>query len=324
MTEPKKYGIIVVDIEDDKITDAQYKITDVDAEPKPVTTGYSPIDIKDLATASVTAPVTGGPPILPEPEPTNSKSENTWPKELEPATYENIKNIKNLKTKKTFYLVKSKKDNPTEDGEASEEGKKITTLELLKKQTIPTPTTTAAPAPATTAAPAPATAADYKTGIEKLLFRKIDIVNVQRTAKGRIGYGITMARNAIGRRNAIPDEIQVDFNIPGKITQIIKTTVTTTGDLNSLLKIKKIEGVTSLPDEYVIYQPVGNEDLLSISKLAEGDADLAVINEAVTSLSTISGGAKKLSKKNNLKTKNRRNRSKRKSLKRITRKIRHT
>jgi len=320
MAVPEKFAIIVADIKDDKITNAQFKITD-DEKEKPDTTGYSPIDIKDLETPSVTAPVTGGPSILPEPdlkpEPTNSKSENTWPKELEPATYENLKNIKNLKTKKTFYLVKSKKDNPPEDGEASEEGKKITTLELLKKQT--TPTTTAA-----TATTATASAADYKTGIEKLLFRKIDIVNVQRTAKGRIGYGITMARNAIGRRNAIPDEIQVDFNIPGKINTIIKTAVTTTGDLNSLLKIKKIEGVTSLPDEYVIYQPVGNEDLLSISKLAEGDTDLAAINEAVTSLSTLSGGAKKLSKKNNLKTKNRRNRSKRKSLKRITRKIRHT
>jgi len=370
MTEPKKYGIIVVDIEDDKITDAQYKITDVDAEPKPdTTTGYSPIDIKDLATVSTTAvpgAVLSASPTAPSALPVTgtmpSKTENTWPKELEPATFEN------LKDKGIFYLVKKNEVNTRE---------KITIIELLKKispnlegdeLTSHNNAKTAAQKKSDEAktaitngetklkdaetrkdqaeidaakaelekAKAESEAAakvlakyntdkDYKAGIEKLLFRKIDIDNVQRTALGRVALIGTMAKKALTRENTIPKSIQVDFKIPGKINTTIKTTVTTEGKVDDLLNVT-IPGVASLEGEYVIYKPVDINvfdlaNLVSDSK----DPDQEQIGEALNLITTSTlGGAKKLSKKNNLKTKNRRNRSKRKSLKRITRKIKRT
>jgi hypothetical protein len=276
MAEPKKFAIIVADIKDDKITNAQYKITEEKTE-KPDTTGYYTINITDLSTPSATTPVTGEPPILPEP--TNSKSENTWPKELEPTTYESIQ--KNG----IFYLVKTGKD------EASEEGKKITTLELLKKLSpdlTPTPKK------------------DYKVGIEKLLFRKINIVKVQKSYSQVTTDVLKAPYRAITRANQIPKEIQVDFTIPGKIDRKAYMTVLTDGTFISKLTAE-LKGIDkNLDGKYVIYQPVGNEDLLSISRLAEEDEDKDYINEAVTSLSPLSGGAKKQSKKNNLKTKNRR------------------
>jgi len=406
MADPEKFAIIVADIKDDKITNAQFKITDDEKERPNTTTGYSPIDITDLATASATASTTAGPGAVPGavpitasptvPSAAPSKTENSWPKELEPATYENLQN------KGIFYLVKS-------DGSEVADRKKITIIDLLKKISTDFTGTElkshdeartkatkesdaakdkvkeaekkvkeaekkvkdaeqkvkdaedevnsaaaakkdaakaelektkaesdaakaeldAAKAESDAAAKVLAkynTNTDYKTGIENLLFRKVDIVKVQRTAVERAAYLGTMLKKAVTRENTIPKEIQVDFKIPGKINTTIKTTVTTEGKFDDPLKVE-ISGVASLEGEYVIYKPVDINvfdlaNLVSDSK----DPDQEQIGEALNLITTsTSGGAKKSSKKNNLKTKNRRNKlSKRKTLKRITRKIKRT
>jgi hypothetical protein len=304
MAEPEKYAIIVADIKNNKITNAQYKITDVDAEPKPDTkTGYSPIDITDLATASATAPVTGGPAAVPGAVPITasvteqSKSENSWPTEIEPATYESIEKLG------IFYLVK----NGTGEVDEGENIKMFDLLQILSGQS---------------------SSKDYKKGIQKLFFRKINITRVATTLFKKATRFATKAYEVANAQSVIPKNFTTYFEIPEKGNIKFSPMTTTSGKPDSLLTVTNINS-KELKDSYIIYKAVDNKGFLTIKELIEEDPtitpeDKKEFLESLVEAST-SGGAKKSSKKNNLKTKNRRNKlSKRKTLKRTTRKIKRT
>ena len=86
-----------------------------------------------------------------------------------------------------------------------------------------------------------------------------------------------------------------------------------------------------MKDSYIIYKAVDDKGFLSIKELIDQDTTITpkdkeeFLKSLIKASTSASGGAKKSSKKNNLKTKNRRNKlSKRKTLKRITRKIKRT
>jgi len=382
MAEPeKKFAIIVADIEGDIITKAQFKITDVATEIPDTTRGYSPIDIKDLATPSVTAPVTpSGPvaaPVTPSgpvaaPEPIASTSKNSWPKELEPATY------KSVEKPGIFYLV--------EVGEVKTAGENIRMVELIKKlspyvspelkaandarkkaikalqqkkaayQKIEAEEKKATTSEEKKAAAAEKAAAekefkaadeevqaaeekekaelallkepikDYKKGIQELFFRKINVTRVATTVGRKLTRAYTKVVEVAYAKNEIPGEFVIYFELPEKGNIKFSPTAKTTTKPDSLLTVT---GITSdkLEGKYEIYQAVDNKGFLSINELIKEDTTIPDADKELfaDSLKTLSGGAKKLLKKNNLKTKNRRNKlSKRKSLKRITRKIRHT
>jgi hypothetical protein len=300
MADPEKYAIIVADIKDDKITNAQFKITDVDAEPKPDTkTGYSPIDITDLATASATASATAGPAAVPGAVPitasvtAQSKSENSWPSEIEPATYESIQNLG------IFYLVKIGTD------EVAEEGENIKMFDLLQILSDSS------------------SSKDYKKGIQKLFFRKINITRVATTLFKKATRLATKAYEVANAQDVIPKNFTTYFEIPEKGNIKFSPMTTTSGKPDSLLTVTNINS-KELKDSYIIYKAVDNKGFLTIKELIEEDPTIKAEDKEEFLQSLSLGGAKKSSKKNNLKTKNRRNRSKRKSLKRITRKIKRT
>lgn len=299
MVDPEKYAIIVADIKDDKITNAQFKITDVDAEPKPDMTGYSPIDITDLATASATASTTAGPAAVPGAVPitasvtAQSKSENSWPSEIEPATYESIQNLG------IFYLVKIGTD------EVAEEGENIKMFDLLQILSDSS------------------SSKDYKKGIQKLFFRKINITRVATTLFKKATRIATKAYEVANAQDVIPKNFTTYFEIPEKGNIKFSPMTTTSGKPDSLLTVTNINS-KELKDSYIIYKAVDNKGFLTIKELIEEDQTIKAEDKEEFLQSLSLGGAKKSSKKNNLKTKNRRNRSKRKSLKRITRKIKRT
>jgi len=302
MAEPEKYAIIVADIKDDKITNAQFKITDVAAEKPDMTTGYSPIDITDLATASATASTTAGPATATAPVPgavpitasvtEQSKSENSWPTEIEPATYESIQKLG------IFYLVK----NGT--GEVAE-GENIKMFDLLQILSD-------------------SSSKDYKKGIQKLFFRKINITRVSTTLFKKATRFATKAYEVANAQNVIPENFTTYFEIPEKGNIKFSPTTTTSGKPDSLLTVTNINS-KELKDSYIIYKAVDNKGFLTIKELIEEDTTIKPEDKEEFLESLSLGGAKKNSKKNNIKTKNRRNKlSKRKTLKRTTRKIKRT
>lgn len=171
---------------------------------------------------------------------------------------------------------------------------------------------------------------DYKKGIQKLFFRKINITRVATTLLNKATRFATKAYELANAQSVIPEKFTTYFELPEKGNIKFSPTTTTSGKPDSLLTVSNINS-KELKDSYIIYKAVDDKGFLSIKELIDQDTTITpkdkeeFLKSLIKASTSASGGAKKSSKKNNLKTKNRRNKlSKRKTLKRITRKIKRT